>query len=184
VQLKFDIAFINKLKAGDSLTQRLFFDKCYARLIRVSQRYLARMDEAEDCVMSALIKAFQNIDSYTHINDDGLYIWTKRILVNECLMQIRKKTLFSPQPVDGYYDYELDAGIIDAIDAKYLLDLITKLPIGYRTVFNLFVIEGYSHSQIAQMLNIQEGTSKSQLAKAKSYLKKIVTQESYGYKSS
>jgi RNA polymerase sigma-70 factor (ECF subfamily) len=179
----FELEFVNQLKAGNAIAQRQLFDSCYPSLINVCKRYLVRIDEAEDCVLRSLLKVYKNINTFKYSDTSSLYHWIKRIVVNESLMQLRKKQLFGPLFSIDEGETSYDSEIIEAIDAKYLLELITKLPTGYRTVFNLFVIEGYSHKEISKMLNISESTSKSQLNKARMYLQKLISDVKYGYKT-
>ena len=107
--------------------------------------------------------------------------WLKRIMVNEALMALRKQNNFSLVSIDSAPDIGFDDDFIKQMDAQYLFDAILKLPIGYRTVLNMFIVEGYSHQEIAQTLGITESTSKTQLAKAKAKLKNLINPKLYGY---
>ncbi|MCG9881295.1 MAG: sigma-70 family RNA polymerase sigma factor [Bacteroidia bacterium] len=172
---------IKLLKQGDAKTQKWVFESLYAKMFRVCQRYLVRTDEAEDCMMKAFMKAFQQLDAFTYEHEQSFVHWLKRIMVNESLMALRKQQNLSLATLSEEIDKESDDDFFAHIAAKDLLDALLKLPVGYRTVFNLFVIEGYTHQEIAAELNISESTSKSQLFKAKQRLQVLLTQSQYGY---
>lgn len=173
---------INLLKQKHAPTQKLVFDGLFNSMFRVCQRYVVRVDEAEDCVMKGFMKAFNQLEQFTYTHELSFVHWLKRIMVNEALMAIRKQTNLGLVAIeDNQTDVALDDDLFKQLDAKYLFDVITKLPTGYRTVLNMFVVEGYSHQEIAAALGITESTSKTQLSKAKQKLKGIITQQQYGY---
>lgn len=172
---------IRQLKEGKSTTQKMVFEAFFNVMFRTCQRYLVRTDEAEDCVMKGFLKAFQQVASFEYRDESSFHYWMKKIVVNEALMALRKQNNFNLVPHENMPDVAIDDAGMQHIEASYLFDAVMKLPAGYRTVFNLFVIEGYSHQEIAQMLNITESTSKTQLVKGKAKLKKLITQQHYGY---
>lgn len=134
-------------------------------------RYTKNREEAEDVMQEAFIKIFKNISGFKFMGSfEG---WIRRIMVHTSIEHIRRKkqtTVFDDiENVVHHPESETDAG--SKMSEKELLRMLTLLPDGYRTVFNLYVIEGYSHKEIASLLNINEGTSKSQLSKAKDHLK-------------
>ncbi|MBJ7427950.1 MAG: sigma-70 family RNA polymerase sigma factor [Bacteroidia bacterium] len=174
-------AHIKLLKQGHTTTQKLVFEKCFGAMFRVCQRYVIQIDEAEDCVMKGFLKAFQQIEKFEYQNDNSFMYWLKRIMVNEALMALRKQNNFSLVSIDNAPDIGFDDDFMKQMDAQYLFDAILKLPIGYRTVLNMFIVEGYSHQEIAQTLGITESTSKTQLAKAKAKLKNLINPKLYGY---
>ncbi|GCD78097.1 DNA-directed RNA polymerase sigma-70 factor [Thermaurantimonas aggregans] len=159
---------IEALKKGKVEAQERFYQRFAPKILAVCYRYLTDEDEAEDMMIQSLLRALQNIASYKAVGT--LEGWVKRIAVNECLKQLRKKSAFQMVPLHEVEEEDNDFAFEDA-DITYLLDLIRSLPEGYRTVFNLYVIEGYSHSEIAGMLGISMGTSKSQLSRARAILK-------------
>jgi RNA polymerase sigma factor (sigma-70 family) len=181
--MNFGTEDIKQLKQGRSATQKMVFDQLFGTMFRVCQRYVVQTDEAEDCVMKGFLKAFQQISGFEYKDDKSLQHWIKRIMVNEALMTLRRKNNFNLVPHENLPEQAADDTGIQYIEAAYLFDAIMKLPTGYRTVLNLFIIEGYSHTEIAKMLSISESTSKTQLAKAKAKLKTIITQKQYGYGS-
>ena len=140
-------------------------------VFRICLRYMGNEAEAEDCVSETFLKIFSNLKSVIFENEKMLIGWIRKIAVNECLMLLRRK----PKDTDiisekaNFIDDNQD--ILSNIEAEYLFQIIQSLPTGYRTIFNLYVIEGYSHREISQQLSISEGTSKSQLNRAKALLK-------------
>ncbi len=172
---------IKQLKQGDSTVQKMVFEGLFSKMFRICQRYIVRTDEAEDCVMKGFLKAFQQIDRFEYQGDDSFTFWLKRIMVNEALMALRKQINFNLVALDNTNEVSFDDDALHQVEANYLFDAITLLPTGYRTVLNMFVIEGYSHKEISEKLGITESTSKTQLAKAKTKLKQVITQKQYGY---
>lgn len=131
--------------------------------------------------MNGFLKFFKTIERFEYQDDTSLERWLRRIMVNESLMLLRAQKQL-PTFVDS--DEVLDEVISPnegtlSVEAEVLFTVVLDLPIGYRTIFNLFVIEGYSHAEIAQQLGILEGTSKSQLSKARALLQKRL--KHYGY---
>jgi RNA polymerase sigma-70 factor (ECF subfamily) len=173
--------YIKQLKQGNSSVQKRVFDGLFSKMFRVCLRYILRTDEAEDCVMKGFLKAFQQMDRFEYQGEDSFVYWLKRIMVNEALMALRKQNNFNMVALDQTPEVSFDDDALQQIEANYLYDAITLLPTGYRTVLNMFVIEGYSHQEIAEILGISESTSKTQLLKAKAKLKQVITQKKYGY---
>ena len=131
--------------------------------------------------MTAFLKAFRNIKTFTFRETGSLEGWLRKIVVNESLMWLRKKHNFNlTESIDDHAP-EADIQPFSTLEAEDIYQFITQLPTGYRTVFNLSVVEGYDHSEIATLLSISEATSRSQLFKAKALLKKMLTQEGYHY---
>ncbi len=173
--------FTDKLKNGDRVAQKELFGKCYGPMFRVCQRYIVQTDEAEDCLLKGFMKVFHQVGSFTYTNDQSLFYWVKKIMVNECLMVLRGRNNFNLMIEGEAEDIATDTSVMDDLHAEELLKMIMQLPSGYRTVFSLFVIEGYEHKEIAKMLGISESTSKTQLLKAKNKLKLMVVQQTkYG----
>nr|WP_255487965.1 sigma-70 family RNA polymerase sigma factor [Pontibacter sp. KCTC 32443] len=143
------------------------------RMMAVCMRYTKSRFEAEDIFHEAFVKVFKNISTYNGGSFEG---WMRRIFVNTAINHYHKNHRYQVQTdystVEEIIPTEED--IISSISGQELMTLISQLPEGYNLIFNLYVVEGYNHREIAEMLNIAEGTSKSQLAKAKSYLKKML----------
>lgn len=146
-------------------------------MYRVCLRYDNHKEDAEDCLMKGFLKLFQNIHSFTHNVDGSLLAWVRKIMVNECLMFLRKKSSLLYYPEEEIVDCSLPAEVLLKMDAAELQCLVMQLPVGYRTIFNLFAVEGYSHKEIAGLLGITESTSKSQFSKARLKLKQVLEQQ-------
>ena len=152
----------------------MLYEKYAGKMLYVCLRYTKNKDEAQDVLQEAFIKVFSHLNSFK--SEGSFEGWIRRIVVNCSLEFLRnkKRTLVFEDVEAANNLGETNNNIIGNINAKELTDLIMKLPDGYRLVFNLFVIEGYGHKEIAEMLNITEGTSKSQLSKARMHLQKSV----------
>jgi RNA polymerase sigma-70 factor (ECF subfamily) len=136
-------------------------------------RYLKNLHDAEEMMQNGFFNFFRSIDRFIYNGKGSVGAWLKKIMVNECLMHLRKKGLkiVNEQMAEGV---ETDGGQVSKMHATEIYRLVLDLPEGYRTVFNLFAVEGYSHREIAAMLGISEGTSKSQLSKARLMLQKVI----------
>jgi RNA polymerase sigma factor (sigma-70 family) len=143
------------------------------RFYAICMRYTHDMAEAEDILQDGFVKIFKSIDRFTRAGSfEG---WMKRIIVNTAIEYFRKRTnLYSITEFEYAESVSYNEQTIENIAAGDILKLIQELPIGYRTVFNLYAIEGFSHKEIGDMLEISEGTSKSQLARARGILQQKV----------
>src|SRR5687767_12742335 len=163
--------------ANNPLAQKLLYERFSRKMMGVWLRYADDRDEAEDILQNASIKVFENIDTFK--GSGSLEGWVRKIMVNTALNNYRQNKA-SRQKVDlDSVEYMIpgDNHSSDTLDAKELMKVIQRLPVGFRTVFNLFAIEGYSHKEIAEQLNISEGTSKSQYSRARTYLQKALKLE-------
>lgn len=158
---------------GKAKYQEMLYHQHYQVMFGVCIRYCKDRDLAEDVMQEGFIKVFQNIAKYR--GGGSLEGWIRRIMVNTALEHHRKAARFFPV-TDLEEAMAEDAGhdVVAKMSGDEILVLIQELPDGYRTVFNLFGIEGYSHREIATMLNISEGTSKSQFARARKQLQEKV----------
>lgn len=139
-------------------------------MLRLCHRYIPDYDDAQDVLSKGFTKIFDKIKSFEYRGDGSLSAWMKRIMVNESLKFIRDNKKF--QNNDSIDEAHTQIGFTHdfGLEAEDIYKLIQTMPNGYREVFNLFAIEGYSHSEIAKMMGISEGTSKSQLSKARKFL--------------
>lgn len=159
---------ISQCRRGHARAQRELYDRYSAQMMGVCRRYLGhRREEAEEVLSNVFIKVFQKLDQYR--GQGPLAAWIRRIAVTESLNFLRyRKNVFQEYQEDTaepqYFPQE------ESSEAQHLLAMIDRLPMGYKTVFNLHAIEGYPHAEIAQMLGITENTSKSQLRKARHQL--------------
>ena len=126
-------------------------------------------------------KFFKNLSSFNYQGDAALFAWIKKIMINECLMFLRKKTVFNIVSDSVAEEVSLEEEALNNLSAAEIFGLVIRLPVGYRTVFNLYEIEGMAHKEIASLLGISEGTSKSQLSKSKALLQKMLLQKGVNY---
>jgi RNA polymerase sigma-70 factor (ECF subfamily) len=159
-------------KKREGKAQKALFDAYSYAMLLLCLRYVRNQADAEEMMLNGFYKFFTNIEQFTYTGTGSIAPWLKKIMINECLMFLRKKGRL--QIIDEEHAAELAANdeIIGRLSADEIFELITTLPTGYRTVFNLFVVEGMGHKEIAALLNITEGTSKSQLNKARIMLQK------------
>ena len=160
---------------GNLKAQRELYECFASKMLGVCLRYSANREDAKDIMHDGFIKVFTKLDTFS--GSGPLEAWMRRIFVNTALEQLRKNDVLRDT-----VDYE---GITENIDASVdiesdlnrdeLMQIINSMPTGYRTVFNLFAIEGYAHQEIAALLHISEGTSKSQYARAKIWLQTKIT---------
>lgn len=162
-------------RQGDNKAQREIYDKYSSLMFSVCRRYIEQIDAAQDVLICGFTKAFQKIDQFK--GEGSFEGWIRRIMVNEALSHLRKnKSLYLEVEIEKA-DREPDYGQLSyQLEVEDLQKLIDALPSGYKTVFNLYAIEGYSHKEIAEKLNISENTSKSQLSRARTHLQKLLVE--------
>ncbi len=160
---------------GDRKAQRDLYDKYAPLMFSVCRRYISDSAEAEDVLVCGFTKVLSKIDQFK--GDGSFEGWIRRIMVNEALSYIRKnKSMYLEveiEKADREPDYRQ---IQDQLEVEDLQKMISRLPSGYRTVFNLYAIEGFSHKEIAEKLGVSENTSKSQLSRARTHLQKFLLQ--------
>ncbi|GAB4247228.1 MAG: RNA polymerase sigma factor [Ekhidna sp.] len=156
-------------RKGKASAQRGMYDRLAPKMMGVCLRYIKDREEAEHVMIGGLVKVFDKLDQFK--GDGSFEGWVRRIMVNDCLMYIRKNRNMSLETdISEVNDHPNLSVIESSLDSNDLLKLINELPIGYRTVFNLYAIEGYNHAEIAKQLEISENTSKSQLSRARKWL--------------
>ncbi len=165
---------IESLRSKDPIAQKNIFEQYGSFLYRVAYRYVRDRMTAEDLVIDSFLKIFEGAANFRFDNLRSFEAWMKRIVINESLMLLRKQASFQLMPESEAIETPVDDNILDSISSDEIYQLIAELPDGYRTVFNLFAIEGYSHKEIAEQLHINEGTSKSQLNHARKLLQKKI----------
>ena len=160
---------------GDRKSQRSLYDQFSGRFLSICLRYIKDNDLAQDVLLEGFMKIFESLSNYRH--EGSFEGWMKRIIVTQALLTLRKnkKLIMEVNWEDHDYNTYHDQPI-ENMDAEYLLMTVASLPVGYRTVFNLYAIEGYTHKEISELLGIAENTSKSQLSRARSLLQKQLTQ--------
>jgi len=164
--------------AGSRKAQANLYHMFAPKMFGVCMRYAKDATEAEDNLQEGFIKVFTNLKAFRH--DGSFEGWIRRIMINVSLEKIRKQHLMYPvEDVSVYDSVNFSDDVIAKISTDDLMRIIQELPPRYRLVFNLYVIEGMSHQEIAKEMTITEGTSKSNLARARDILKKKV-QENFG----
>lgn len=153
---------------GNRAAQKELYESYKVNLYVLCQRYFENLEDAKDALQDGFIKVFRDLHQYDE-NKGHISSWIKKVFINTCLEKLRKKKIDFKQIDD--FDGAYDQGIISELNLKDLTKMIQKLPVGYRTVFNLYVIEGFNHQEIADQLGITESTSKTQLMKAKNMLR-------------
>ena len=154
--------------------QKQLYEKFAGKLYALSLRYMKSREEAADVLQDSFIKIFDALGSFRF--DCPLELWLKRIVINTALTALRRRKI--SYTLEDYEFVAADENIgLESLGYGALLQMINHLPEGCKTVFNLFAIEGYKHQEIAQMLGISEGTSKSQFSRARSILMKEIEME-------
>ena len=171
---------ITGCKANERRAQRAVYERYSPVMLAVARRYTSRDADAEDVLVTAFFKVFDKISSF---KEDGSFEgWIRRIVVNQALMILRKKhALKQASELDDVNPstFSVPAVATDRLAEADIMKLLETMPVGYRTVFNLYVVEGYKHREIAEMLEISINTSKSQLILAKKRMRQQL--ERLGY---
>jgi RNA polymerase sigma factor (sigma-70 family) len=158
---------------GVRASQKEFYELYCKKIGGICSRYLKDADEAQDATQEAFIKAFGNIKNFK--GECPVEMWLRRIAINECLNRIRsRRHTVTEEVLDYSGDFYCENDALSKIAQKDIIKAIHSLPEGYRAVFNLKVVDGYQHSEIARMLGIAEGTSKSQYSRAKASLQRML----------
>lgn len=176
-----ETVLLEACQQGDRKAQHILYEVYADRMYRLVWRYVKSQGDAEDILMTGFVRILKSIGTFESRGDGSFEGWMRKIMVNEALMWLRKKHNFNlTESIDETFK-EPDLEGFRELEAEDIYQFIAQLPVGYRTVFNLFVVEGYDHREIADMLSIQEATSRSQLFKAKTLLKKMLTHEGFHY---
>ena len=170
---------IDGCREGKSSFQKALYDRYCRKMMAVCLRYSKSTAEAEDILQEAFVKVFQGIKDFR--GDSKLETWITRIMVNTALNQQRKKLYLFPMVDVEELDLPQKEVSISGMHFTQLLEMVQSLPQGCQIVFNLFAIEGYNHKEIAELLGISEGTSKSQYSRARTLLQQKLLKESPYY---
>lgn len=170
-RMNFDKAFIKKLKSRDGKTQKAFYQYLAPKMYGICLRFANSIPEADDMLQEGFIRVFNNLKNFR--GEGSLEGWVRRTIINTAINIYKRRVRQGIKTnLDNIGDRAEDKSfIIEKMTADELLEVIRKLPEGYRTVFNLNIIEGYSHKEIGEMLDISESTSKSQLSRARKVLR-------------
>lgn len=174
IQYSDERQFLTALRCKDRAAQQLLYETYYGQLMSVCQRYVSNEHEAMDLLHESFIKIFAKIGRYQE--GTSLIAWMRRIAVNTAIDHYRKAVRRRTEDIDqAYHLSSNDPDVISQYSAKEILLAVQRLPPTYRAIFNLYVVEGYSHREIAEQFEITESTSRSNLVKARSKLQKILT---------
>lgn len=170
-----DQELVSGVLQGNSTHQAALYQQFSVPMFRVLLRYAKDRSEAEDMLQDAFIRVYRDMGQFR--GEGALGGWIRRIMVNTALSHLRKQRDFVKDVPDfNVFEskFHTEENFASNMDAQTLMGYLQRLPPGYRTVFNLYAIEGFSHEEIAEQLGISIGTSKSQLFKAREFLKKIL----------
>ena len=161
---------IEGCRKNKASAQRTLYERYSGRMLAICRRYIGIIADAEDTMIKGFMKIFENIGQFK--GEGSFEGWMSRIMVNESLTHIRKaKNMWVETSVE-FADHKPDYGWVEEnIHSDHILHIIDEMPTGYKTVFNLYSVEGYSHQEISNMLGISEGASKSQLSRARAHLR-------------
>ncbi|MEM9298344.1 MAG: RNA polymerase sigma factor [Bacteroidota bacterium] len=173
-------SLISGCKNGDRKSQRQLYDQYASKMMMVCLRYSKSDQEAEDILQESFIKVFDKIKGFKE--ESRLIYWIKRIVINTALNHGRKKLYMFPMVnINEVERQDNDDISISSLQLQELLKMIHELPSGCQIIFNLYAIEGYNHNEIADMLEISVGTSKSQYARARYLLREMIGKEEITY---
>jgi RNA polymerase sigma factor (sigma-70 family) len=162
-------------KTGSRPAQEKLYRAMASKMLGVCMRYARSTFEAEDMLQTGFIKVFGSIDSYR--GEGSFEGWIRRIIVNTAIESYRRNVRGGqPVEINEVYEHTQHTFSMDSLECEDLLGLIQALPDGYRIVFNMYALEGFSHKEIADALRISEGASKSQLSRARTWLKERIKQ--------
>ena len=161
-------------RKGDRKAQKRLFDRLSPKMFPLCIRYMGNREAAEDVLQEGFITLFSRLDSYA--GKGSFEGWARRLFVNTALMQLRKNdALAGSDDIDAARSLSSEApSAVETLGYRELMKLIASLPEGLRTVFNLYVIEGYSHKEIAEALGMEEATSRSKLQRARIRLQELL----------
>ncbi len=159
----------------DLKAQKMLYDLHARKMMGVCLRYCKNQDEAKDLLQDGFIKVFEKISSYR--GEGSLEAWIKKIVITTALEEIRRKKIDFMRLPDENVEEDEPIATDSKLQTQDFIRIIQQLPEGFRVVFNLYAIEGFSHNEIAEKLNITEGTSKSQYARARAYIQRLLVAE-------
>ncbi len=166
----FDLKLIESCREGDRAAQKVLYERLAPRMFPVCIRYIGDREAAEDVLQDGFVTLFTRLDSYK--GEGSFEGWARKIFVTTALMELRRKdALKMSDELDVVRGMKSETvSQLQSIGYKDLMSLITQLPPGFRTVFNLYAVEGFTHKDIGEMLGISETTSRTQLSRARAWL--------------
>lgn len=170
-------SLIEGCKSGNRLSQKALYDALSRKMYAVCLRYMGDKEAAEDVLQDGFVTLFSKLESYS--GSGSFEGWARKIFVNTALMSLRKKdVLRQTEDIDAAYNISgNDTTVIQKMGYNELSRLIAELPPGFRTVFNMYIIEGFSHKEIAKALGVSEATSRSQLQRARAMLQSRIKEK-------
>lgn len=166
---------IKKAIKGNQLAQRTIYERFSPKMLSVCRQYIRDIHFAEDVMVNGFVKVFKHLESFEHRGSfEG---WVRRIMIRESISYLRKSqfVVYDDEALDQ--NAKVNEVVFESFNVEHIQQLIDELPEGYKMVFVLYAVEGYKHQEIAEMLNISEGTSKSQLSKARKLLQSKIQLE-------
>lgn len=171
-----EIELLRQINNGDANARRLMYTQYVRYLAAVCSRYITNDEDLKDVLQESFLKIFSSIGTFSYQGEGSLKAWMSRIVLNESLKWLKQnKSLELVEIGNKELDIPEEDPVTEGIPAEEIHQMIRSLPDGYRTVFNLHIIEGKSHREIAQMLGIKESSSASQLHHAKAMLAEMIT---------
>lgn len=166
----FDLKLIQSCKEGDRAAQKVLYERLAPRMFPVCIRYIGDREMAQDVLQEGFITLFTHLDAYK--GDGSFEGWARKIFITTALMELRRKdALKMSDELDVVRGMKTETvSQLQSIGYKDLMNLIATLPAGFRTVFNLYAVEGFTHKDIGEMLGISETTSRTQLSRARAWL--------------
>lgn len=152
------------------LAQKELYGKLAPRMYSLCMRYVGNRETAKDILHDGFVVLFSKLETYK--GEGSFEGWARRIFINTALMHLRKSDVlkYSEEIGEAAADITVSPSVIEKMEAERLMKLVCRMPVGFRTIFNMYAIEGYTHSEIAKELNITEGGSRSQLSRARIWL--------------
>ena len=172
----FDLKLIQSCREGDRAAQKVLYERLAPRMFPVCIRYIGDRELAQDVLQEGFITLFTHLDAYK--GDGSFEGWARKIFITTALMELRRKdALKMSEELDVVRGMKTDTvSQLQKIGYKDLMNLIATLPAGFRTVFNLYAVEGFTHKDIGEMLGISETTSRTQLSRARAWLQNKITE--------
>lgn len=173
-----DIQIINNCKKGHRTAYEQLYNQCIPYVYATIQRYISHTEDRKDIIQESFAKVFNNIERY-NAGIGSWNTWLRKIVVNECLMHLRKhRNLSTIIPLDERLDTPIDDDLhLDQLSRDDIDRMLSKMPEGYKLVFMMYVIDGYDHKEISEALRVSNETSRSQLNRAKKWLKNQITND-------
>ena len=164
---------IQRCMVNDTMAQNELYRRFAGKMTGVCMRFARNRSDAQDILQDSFVKVFVNLKSFK--GEGSFEGWIKRIVINTSLKHYKKNLKFKNETdIENAYEVGFDNQIVNNMSVNELMGKVQLMPDGYRTIFNLYAIEGYQHNEISDMLGISEGTSKSQLSRARNYLIQLI----------